>query len=118
MGDNHKRSEQVVKTHGPQPNLPKQDASNILAEMAETYRERNQVYGDNYKNVGKIMAILFPDGAPAELLHSDHFHLFELMVVKLTRFAISDLSHQDSIHDTAVYAAMIEAILKEESNNG
>lgn len=118
MGDNHKRVEEVTKTHGQQPPTPKQDASSILAEMAQTYRERNQVYGDNYKNVGRIMAILFPNGAPAELLHSDHFHLFELMVVKLTRFAISDLSHQDSIHDTAVYAAMIEAILKENEDNG
>ena len=110
---NHEDIEHLVS---PKPLMPKQDASNILAEMAKTYRERNQVYGDNYKNVGKVMAILFPDGAPAELLHSDHFHLFELMIVKITRFAISGLSHEDSIHDTAVYAAMIEAILKEKSN--
>ena len=60
------------------------------------------------------MKTLFPNGVPSYLLHSDHFHLFELMVVKMSRFAISGLKHQDSIHDLCVYAAMIESILSEE----
>jgi hypothetical protein len=89
-------------------------AADVLQEMADTYRERNAVYGSNYKMVGPMMRVLFPDGASAELLSSDQFHLFELMLVKLSRFAISGLQHQDSIHDAAVYAAMIDAILKEQ----
>ena len=93
--------------------LPKNPAD-ILADMANTYRERNTVYGDNYKRVGPIMEILFPDGVPAELLGSDQFHLFELIIVKLSRFAISGLQHQDSIHDASVYGAMIEAIVIEQ----
>lgn len=88
-----------------------QTAADVLGAMAVTYKERNAVYGDNYKMVGKMMAILFPQGVSAEVLHSDQFHLFELMLVKLSRFAISNLTHQDSIHDTAVYGAMIEAII-------
>lgn len=88
-------------------------AADILVEMADTYRERNAVYGDNYKRVGKLMTVLFPDGVPPEILHSDQFHLFELILVKLSRFAISGLQHQDSIHDTGVYAAMCEAIILE-----
>lgn len=87
------------------------NAADILDAMAETYRERNAVYGDNYKRVGPMMAVLFPDGVPPEVLHSDQFHLFELILVKLSRFAISNLSHQDSIHDAGVYAAMIEHIV-------
>lgn len=83
----------------------------ILAQMAMTYKERNAVYGDNFKMVAKLMAVLFPDGVPAELVTQDHFHLFELKLVKLSRFAISHLTHQDSIHDDAVYSAMIESIL-------
>lgn len=83
-----------------------------LRAMAETFEERNAVYGDNYKMVGKIMAVMFPEGAPPNLLHSDQFHLFELKIVKLTRFAISGLQHIDSIHDDAVYSAMIEDILQ------
>jgi len=96
--------------------LPKNPAD-ILADMADTYRERNTVYGDNYKRVGPIMGILFPDGVPPELLASDQFHLFELIIVKLSRFAISGLTHQDSIHDSAVYAAMIDAIVQEQQGD-
>jgi hypothetical protein len=96
---------------------PRQDrrtAANILDEMASTYRERNAVYGDNFRMVGQMMKVLFPEGIPKELLHSDHFHLFELKLVKLSRFAISGLSHVDSIHDDGVYSAMIEQILTEQ----
>jgi len=32
----------------------------ILDEMADTFRQRNAVYGDNYRMVGKMMAVLFP----------------------------------------------------------
>lgn len=90
------------------------NAADILTEMAATYRERNAVYGDNFRMVGKLMAVLFPNGVPAEVLHSDQFHLFELKLVKLSRFAISGLTHQDSIHDDGVYSAMIEQIILEQ----
>jgi hypothetical protein len=86
----------------------------VLEAMAKTYRERNAVYGDNWRNVGNVMVQLFPDGV--ELSDADAFnrwHLFELIIVKLTRFANSNLEHVDSIHDIAVYAAMLEAALTE-----
>jgi len=91
----------------------RRDAGDILAEMAATYKERNAVYGDNYKMVAKLMKVLFPNGVPPELVVQDHFHLFELKLVKLSRFAISNLTHQDSIRDDGVYSAMIEAIITE-----
>lgn len=93
--------------------IKKRDAGDILAEMAKTYKERNAVYGDNYKMVAKLMKVLFPNGVPPELVVQDHFHLFELKLVKLSRFAISNLTHQDSIRDDGVYSAMIEAIITE-----
>ena len=83
----------------------------ILIEAAETFRERNAVYGDNYKMVGPIMWTLFPNGAPRELLYNDAFHLLMLLIVKLSRLAVSNLTHQDSARDAAVYAAMIESII-------
>ena len=92
----------------------KKTAADILEEMAKTFRERNAVYGDNFRMVGKMMAVLFPKGVPPEVLHSDQFHLFELKLVKLSRFAISNLQHLDSIHDDGVYSAMIESILIEQ----
>ena len=96
------------------PPARESDASDVLQGMADTYRERNKVYGDNFRNVGHVMAALHPRGAGLQT-PADHelFHLWSLLIVKLTRFANSDLTHIDSIHDAAVYAAMIEAILQE-----
>lgn len=85
-----------------------------LEAAAQTFRERNAVYGNNYEMVGPIMGILFPDGVDRQLLSSDQFHLFELVIVKLSRLATSRLTHTDSAHDAAVYCAMIEAIIKEQ----
>lgn len=84
-------------------------AADILSEMRETFIERNKVYGDNYLAVGKCMEVLFPKGVV--LNGADDFmvwHLFELLIVKITRFSFSDLTHKDSIHDAAVYCAMVE----------
>lgn len=89
-------------------------ADEILADMANTFRERNAVYGNNYRMVAKLVAVLFPDGVPSELVVTDQWHLFELKLVKLSRFAISGLKHKDSIHDDAVYSAMIESIIEEQ----
>jgi|GEM_PF-1715367 len=98
----------------PAPNFNTALASDILAAGAKTYAERNKTYGENYRMVAPIMKVLFPYGVPAGTIHSDKWHLFELLVVKITRFATSKLAHQDSIHDAMVYAAMIEASIKEE----
>ena len=90
-------------------------AADILAEMADTFRERSKVYGDNYKRVGDVMSAVFPEGVM--LVTPEDFnvwHLFELMVVKMTRFANSSLTHEDSIHDLAVYAAMVESLIRKE----
>lgn len=88
-------------------------AADILADMADTYRERNKIYGDNYKRVGHIMTALHPIGIELKTAE-DHelFHLWSLMIVKLSRFAVSGLTHEDSVHDLCVYGAMVEAILK------
>jgi hypothetical protein len=86
-------------------------AADILAEMADTFRERNAVYKDNAAKVGEVMAVLFPDGVTLKTA-ADHkfYHLFELLIVKLTRFTNSGLKHEDSVHDLTVYGAMLEAI--------
>ena len=85
-----------------------------LEAMAKTFRERNKVYGNNYKMISKLMAVLFPEGVPSELVLEEHFHLFELVLVKISRYAISNLTHVDSVHDAAVYCAMCEAITEEQ----
>ncbi len=90
------------------------NADEILSDMAETFKERRSVYGNNYKLVGEMMAAAHPQG---KLLHGaedfELWHLWELVFVKLSRFANSGLEHKDSIHDAAIYCAMIESILNE-----
>jgi len=88
-------------------------ADNILAEAAKTFAERRAVYGDNYKRVGAAMAALFPKGVELKTA-DDHnrFHIFMLVLVKLSRYCVNweKGGHQDSIHDAAVYCAMLEDI--------
>lgn len=91
------------------------NAADILDQMAATYRERNAVYGSNFKMVAPLVRTLFPDGVPAELVASDKWHLFELILVKLSRLAISGVTHVDSIHDMGVYCAMVEQCMLDEA---
>lgn len=84
----------------------------LLREGAETFEQRNKVYGDNYTRVGKALAALFPAGLVLRT-PDDHnrFQIFNLIVVKLSRYCVNwDEGHQDSIHDAMVYCAMLEAI--------
>lgn len=88
------------------------EVADILQKMADTFRERNAVYGDNYKILGKVVKELFPNGVQLKTEHDFLvWHLFELVMLKLTRFTTSQFSHKDSIHDLAVYAAMIESVM-------
>lgn len=92
---------------------PKQTAADILAAAAETFRERNGVYKDNALVVGKVMEALFPKGVALKTEEDYHiWHLFEILIVKLTRFTNSGMHHEDSIHDLMVYAAMIEPLIQ------
>lgn len=86
----------------------------LLEQMAKTFRERNAIYGDNWNMVGRMMVVMFPHGVQLRTTEDyDLWHLFELMIVKLSRYAVSGLAHKDSLHDLAVYAAMVEGILNQ-----
>jgi len=94
-------------------------ADQILAAAAQTFAERNAVYKDNWTQVGQIMTALFPNGVHLKSeADFNKWHLFELAVVKLTRFANSGLTHRDSIHDIIVYAAMVEMLTDDEPLKG
>jgi hypothetical protein len=102
----------MVRGGTTEPLKSKRNASDILGEAADTFRERNAIYGDNAFKVGEVMAVLFPNGVNPQTKEDHHmYHLFELLVVKLTRFSNSGLKHQDSIHDLMVYAAMCENLV-------
>lgn len=89
----------------------------VLRNMAATAEERGKVYGHNFYKVAPMVAALFPDGVPQHLIVDHRWHLFELILVKLSRFATSELTHVDSIHDAAVYAAIIESVINESRHN-
>lgn len=101
----------------PQEDVPlRPSVPQILREMASIYEERNAVYGDNYKNFGKVMDSLFPNGLniePGEVDKYNRLGIFVQIVSKLGRFANGGCTHLDSIRDTAVYSAMMEELIHE-----
>lgn len=89
-----------------------------LRAAAETFEERNREYGENYMLIGNAMKALFPNGV--HLQTADEFlrwHIFELIVIKLSRLATTRLSHEDSARDITVYGAMLEKLIKESKWN-
>lgn len=88
---------------------PSDDVAKLLEAAAVTFRERNAEYKDNSRVVGDVMLALFPKGVELKTAEDFvKFHLFELMIVKLTRYVNSGLNHKDSIHDLGIYAFMVE----------
>jgi hypothetical protein len=88
----------------------------VLQTMIETSKERGAQYGNDFKQIGKVMKALFPAGVQ---LHTEEdfvrWYLFEMTVAKNIRFAVSGLTHRDSVHDMAVYGAMGESCLTPET---
>lgn len=86
-------------------------AADRLDEMANTFRERNTVYSNNYERIGGIMAAMFPDGLQVRS-QEDWVRLYFLLatVAKTSRYATNWWrgGHADSAHDAAVYFAMLE----------
>lgn len=87
-----------------------------LRSGAETYEERNAMYGDNYRQHGKVMMVLFPGGVT--LCSVDDFNRFGVLnakVAKLTRYVQNwnRGGHEDSLHDDMVYSAMLSELDEE-----
>lgn len=95
-------SENVVKT-----------VPNMLRQSAETYEERNKIYGNNYKNFGKVMIGLFPKGVKVETVDDwNRMGVFVQMMSKLTRYAenFTKGGHDDSLLDLSVYSSMLREL--------
>lgn len=88
----------------------------ILQGAADVYKDRNAVYKDNFRMVGKTMEALFPEGRPP-LVHAaeyDRWHIFELLIVKLTRYANNyDTPHEDSLLDMLPYLGILGGLDQE-----
>ena len=84
-----------------------------LSAAAETFQERNAIYGDGWVRVGLLIEALFPEGVKL-LTAKDHerFSQIILLAVKLTRYCnnFNAGGHRDSVHDMITYAAILESI--------
>ena len=91
----------------------------VMQEAAKTFEIRQSVYGDNYKLAALALESFFPDGVPLKTANDhERFHIFMLIVVKLSRYANGwKKPHQDSIHDAGIYSFMLEAIDKKQQDN-
>ena len=84
----------------------------ILAEMEQTYRQRNEQYGSNFLDFGFIMVKLFENPRSKVKLNADEWVKLGLLVQivsKLTRYVQSDSldTKLDTLKDMAVYAQML-----------
>lgn len=97
-------------------NPDKRDPAKLLAAAAETFAERNVLYGDNYKIFGKVLLACFGGGIPAITTVEDANRLSIIiqLIGKLTRYCVNfeEGGHQDSAHDGIVYNAILEALTK------
>jgi hypothetical protein len=94
----------------------KKSVPEILVEGATTYRTRNKKYADNYKRIGKIMTIIFPDGLPKMNIEDwNRFGVWFMHLNKSVRYAmqLQKGGHKDTAHDMMVYGAMLEELTDE-----
>jgi len=88
----------------------------ILEQSSDVYRDRSAVYKDNFRSVGRVMVALFPDGRPplVTAADDDRWHIFELIIVKLTRYANNyDVPHEDSLLDMLPYLGILGGLDQE-----
>lgn len=90
-----------------------QTVPEMLRAAAEVYEQRNKLYGDNYKNFGKWVSQLFPNGLTVET-ESDWNRLGVLVQIlaKISRYAenFNKQGHDDSLLDNIVYTAMLREL--------
>lgn len=87
----------------------------IMNAAADTYRERNALYGDSYKQFGGVMQALFPHGILIDTPDAwNRLGIINMMVSKLTRYTANfcDGGHTDSAHDLGVYSFMLEELTR------
>jgi hypothetical protein len=97
-------------------NLEGIDLKNVpemLRESAQTYEDRNKLYGDNYKRFGSMMNALFPKGLTITTPESwNQIGILVQIVSKISRYCenFAKGGHDDSLLDMAVYATMLREL--------
>jgi hypothetical protein len=84
-----------------------------LEKLADLYRERNKLYGNDYKRCGEAYAALFPNGLTLRTAEDfSRFVIFSLGYGKQIRYAnnFTRGGHVDSLDDLSVYAQMLQEL--------
>ena len=85
--------------------------SDTISEMGSLFKERGEVYGNNYKQFGFVCRFLFPDGKVELSTPQDHnrFGILVQIISKLTRYAqnFNKGGHRDSLIDLSLYCHML-----------
>ena len=80
-----------------------------MQRLIDIRRAKAQEYGDNYKEVGKVMMALFPQGFVVQTAEeANRIHFIVMLAVKLSRYCVNLKAggHLDSLDDMAVYAML------------
>jgi|SRR6185436_19050198 len=95
------------------------NAIDNIEQMLSTYRERNAIYGDNYKVAGVIFKQLFKDGLEIKTIEDyNRFAILMQIINKIIRYSFNwQTGHCDSLHDLAVYSAILMELDQEYIND-
>jgi len=88
----------------------------FLNHSIDIFEQRDEEYGSNYKDAGKVLDILFPCGINiCGEVEMTRFGLFRNCLNKLMRYSknFEKGGHEDSITDLRNYSAMLSEIDKE-----
>jgi preprotein translocase subunit SecA len=90
------------------------DAGALLGDLSNLYAQRNELYKDNYKNIGKIMELLFNGEVTLSSVGDyNRFGVIIQIISKLMRYTYnfneSDIS-PDYMDDLAVYSMILQEL--------
>jgi hypothetical protein len=96
--------------------LPQFDPGRIIEEMAATFAARGADYspGDvpGHEVHAQLLQLLWPQGIDfPDIETANRFVLFNFILGKVVRYGLllNKGGHQDSIHDIAVYSAILDS---------
>ena len=92
--------------------------SRRLANLASLFKQRHNVYGRDYEQVGEVLHGFFPNGLTLDTSEKfRRFYMFTFLLSKLNRYSqclARGEGHSDSLKDLAVYAMMLNQLDEEE----
>lgn len=84
-----------------------------LTKAADTFKARQLVYGDTYKEFGSLLKALFPDGIyVGNESDMNRLGVLQMMLHKLKRYCnnFETGGHADSLQDLSVYSMMLQEL--------